>query len=616
MIFTSISAIAEDDFFYVNPLNPLYLQDRVDYDSLIDINLSVYRNHILFDSYEDIFQSNPAATAVYSLKSQNSYYLRGLPLEKFDLSYNGIPINHYTGSQFDFQNFIIGAHRNIIIDKDEIAIDLTMLPQPSNNDAKERFASNIIIRGGNKSAMADLAVGVNVEKYYFSTSASYETSSGYDLAFNVPNTSRESSLSAYDNTAYEKRNLAFKAGIIDENSRFELSYLHINNLNELPNGIYYEQHYYSNQGQYRVNSLTLKNVTKLNYKANVVSTINYNDFKTLNSTYDDSTYSTAYLPESYPFLLDNYSFGASLRVNYSHGYGIETGLNTAYKRQVVRATGKSALDNELEELNISVDHLRNFSINFLIRMHLGYTWINPLVDANLLETEKISDLHLPNLSLNAEWWADEYVKIDNRLSYRALRPLLQQYLPVNDTIKVENAIKPEKLLSYDFTVFLRSEMNILAGAAFYVHHLDNAIVLRQREGSITYENKGEFTTSGIEFSVKYDTDRFLLGLGFNYFFKRREYLPQNKVNLTSRYSFDFGLEVMAEFVFSSKRLDINHLNTIEAFGLVNAYVKQRIYGKYVAFISINNALNEYYERGYGIPGAGLHFSAGVDFELF
>lgn len=612
----------QKDNFFIDPMNPYYFEIRNNRDSLLNLNSVVVNDSSLYDIYflTDVFLSEPSFEIVSNQLGTQRYYSRGVEDIFFDFGINDVNLNDFTMGLYQYDQINKSIFDKIILSKSPLEY---LENNGSKNDiiltesiGKRKTSVIINFDGGNNFGSAGYSLYTKLDNFFFISSGTYNISSGYVIPNNIPENIREKSSSILNNSARSIRNIRLKTGLNDNRSQLTAEFIHQDNSREYPYGIYYNQNTFYNQNTWKSNLFIFRAATELTYDFNIDINLYYKQFKIENQFYDDSTFDEQELFNSYPFVLDNYAFGADLNFRYNPNYKRNSLFSIGYERQIIRAYDPSYKRNEIEILKLKAAHSERLSKDFKIIGNTAYETIIPVISESNLEDYIPQDYGLFSGSISLSYWLIRNIEWVNSITYKQQAPQLNEFMPISDTISLRNDLMSENLFIYESSLYFSPVGRFHFGATFFINSLDNFITLKDNDANLyTPINNSNKINSGIESKLKFLFQNLKLEGGGIYYFTRYDFLAQYKLMTKVRFLTPFGTNVMIESIYTGERKDFVGKNDLEPYLLLNLKLEQNFYNNSTISLELRNILDQYYEFAYGIPQPGFFFIAAVNFRL-
>ncbi|NJK86926.1 MAG: TonB-dependent receptor [Bacteroidales bacterium] len=186
----------------------------------------------------------------------------------------------------------------------------------------------------------------------------------------------------------------------------------------------------------------------------------------------------------------------------------------------------------------------------------------------------------------------------------------------------ENLV-PEEMMNYDIGWIQRwKNQMIKTELTLFLCHGENSIITTPFSPPPPpfYNNTGKFRNTGIEFSGSYQPFKNLhLMLNYTYINMEEKMpaTPEHNVFFSGNYTLNkLGLNLQIQEINNLYGSDGKQIRVIEKnYTLLGLRIKYQALPSVHVFVSGNNLLNEHYAINYGYPMPGVHFMAGVNFNL-
>lgn len=180
-------------------------------------------------------------------------------------------------------------------------------------------------------------------------------------------------------------------------------------------------------------------------------------------------------------------------------------------------------------------------------------------------------------------------------------------------------LNPERMINYEISLLRKLLKNKLSfELTLFKSEGDNLIQTVTGTNGTKYENSGEFSNEGIEFSGSYDvSDHLSLNVNYSYISMDNAVIatPEQQLFASGTYRWTrFNFNLSAQHI-SNLYTQVAPLKIEESYMLINAKIARQISKRTEAFVKCENITDQAYAINYGYPmprftvfaGLNLHF---------
>ena len=559
--------------------------------------------------------------------------LRGFDQRQIAVFYDGVPFYISYDGNIDLSQINSSSVGKIVVSKSmsSVLYGANTLGGSVNiisDEPLSKLNTDLKMNFGNTYGASVKNTG-RVKSLYWLVSGNYDKSDGFNLPSNFAITKNEDG-EKRNNSSYLQRGFFAKTGLnLNDNNEVSLSLGKNYNMKDVPINIYTISPRYWKYTTWNNTMMNLISVFKINNAVKLRGNIyTVNDFNILNS-YDDNSYSPQLKPYAFSSTYDDYTSGVSLipDINFNKIFSAKIALlfkrDTHYEQPNYNQPFKKFV---ADNYNAGIE--KNFNLlktDFILA--LNYNYLN-IVEAN--GSPLRSGIHVFNghfgigKNLNDKIYIYAHVSESSR--FPTLKELFSDLLGsniANPGLSEEHSLNSETGIKFNDT-----KIGII-NLALYLSKVHNMILnVPLGKNKYQYQNAGDVTLSGVEFSYKKSIKYADININYTYLYSENnsdtssdklEYRPEHSANIVLNKNYIFGFGWRLETYYTGKRYgidgDTKAWKSLADFTIFNIRLSQNIFNNYDLILRVNNLTDKYYEVEYGFPMQGRNINLGIEAHL-
>lgn len=598
-----------------------------------------------FNKYENksvskIINDSTSINNVYGSRGETEFKLRGFNQRQVPVLMDGIPIyipydgviglNHIPG--YDIEKIeIIKSSPSIIYGPNTLggAINIITRKPTEPYQLNLRFNDNFVNTLNN-----DLYAGGKYKNFYFSFNQSFTKSHGFNMPCTFHSILNENG-GIRNNSAFHNLSLGFNFGYSsNEDQDYRISYQFLDNPWDVPPEIGINNPRYWKFFKWR-KSLVSVMAKQLLWDKRIKFNGNfyYDKYFNILDSYDNNLYLTELKKYAFHSIYDDYSLGFNFIPEFNPCKYVTIKPVILYKQDIHQESGNTGYP--LSRFKASTSTFGS-AIEF-----------NPLEPIKLecsISADKYASLQNSIGSLRDTEWAlntqggiSYFINPENKLYFTLGRktrfPTLKELYSGFIGRNVPNPnLGPETAFSYEIGYNSKIKDRVEVDLSLFRSQLNNLIVnVPITKQLFQLQNIAKAVNQGVDVDLKtkfYD-DKIQFKVGYSFLNAENKspdrannyipYIPKNKIYAGLNISLPLGISLDTNLIYVSSMLYQDNLDLkwkkLKGYPMLNLYLNKKIKKHYNFFVSIENALDRYYETEARYPMPGLNIIFGFKAEI-
>ena len=479
--------------------------------------------------------------------------------------------------------------------------------------ASEPFTTAGLGLAGYDTRYCEFTHGGRKDKFSFFTSGSFRKSDGFPLADSFDKKVNEDG-GRRENSDYERRAFSLKLGLEPkDDAAFALSFNYIDNEEGVPCHTESSRPRYWRFPKWRKWNLAFMEDAELTPEVSLKGRFFYDKYDNMLKSYDDSGYSTQTQKYAFTSTYDDYTVGGSLHPGFVLG-------NNHFLKGALHF--KSDVHREQPDTDESWEEYRAKTYSIGLEDEIALKENLSLAVGGSLDFFHVAerDVDSPGFYLKTEYNAGNsnqyWITWSRKSRFPTLHQLYSSYSG-NLALKEETSISSELGLRRQWTEKVETTFILFA------NRVDDLI---EREGkSDPYLNISQASFEGIETELEAVlSEHSRVVLGYTYLSAKEEtgsterslrYTPKHKARAEFKGGTERGFSYYLTAFCVGKRwwYDEDIQQELPRYWLVNVRIAQSVGADCEVFLSVDNLLDENYEKEDGFPQPGRTIWIGLGF---